>query len=134
MVSGIAISRMAVGPSSGRSLRLAAAAGPMREPATSGLARAAALAEELRLESAPGRGARVTMRFAAYRVRFDECDEIDLSDLDWLTPGMSRRVLESLRCDDPDVLFNLSPAMAVTVGRMLSGPTPEQSVQMALWS
>jgi CheY-like chemotaxis protein len=109
-------------------------AGPRRDPIESGLARANALAEELRIDSAPGRGARVELRFVAYRVTFDEDDVVDLSELDWFSPGMARRVLEALDRECTDTLFNLSPALAVSVGRMLTAPTLAQSEQQALWS
>ena len=109
-------------------------AGKIADPAESGLARAAALAEDLRLETAPGRGARVTLGFVVYRVQFDEDDVVDLSELDWLPPELARRVLKTLRSERADDLLNLSPALAVSVGRLLARPTQEQSVQKALWS
>ena len=56
---------------------------------------------------------------------------IDLSELDWLTPGMSRRVLEILRDEDSTDAFHLSPAMAVTVGRLLTGPIIEPTTTQA---
>ncbi len=113
---------------------LAAAAGPHRDTTEGGLARAGALAEDLRLESTPGGGTRVELRFVTSRVTFDEDDFVDLSELDWFSPGTARRVLETLRSERTDALFDLSPALAVTVGRLLSAPTAEQSVQKALWS
>jgi CheY-like chemotaxis protein len=109
-------------------------AGPRRDPLESGLARASALAEDLRVDSAPGSGTRVELRFAAVRVSFDEGDVVDLSELDWFSPGMARRVLESLDRSRPETLFNLSPALAVSVGRLLTAPTQAESAQKALWS
>ena len=106
----------------------------LRDPARSGLARAAALAEDLCIETAAGAGTAVDARFAVYRSGFDERGAIDLSELDWLTPGMSRRVLEILRTGNAEEAFHLSPAMAVTVGRLLSGPRPAPNAQEALWS
>jgi CheY-like chemotaxis protein len=106
----------------------------LRDPARSGLARAAALAEDLRIATAPGAGTAVDACFAVYRSAFDERGAIDLSELDWLTPGMSRRVLEILRAGRAEEAFHLSPAMAVTVGRLLSGARPLESAQEALWS
>jgi len=110
------------------------AAGAPHDPARSGLARACALSEALRIETAPGAGTTVELRFAAYRSSFDEHGAIDLSELDWLTPGMSRRVLEILRAEGAEGTFHLSPAMAVTVGRILTGAPAAASAQEALWS
>ena len=108
--------------------------GAPRDPARSGLARARALCEAMRIETAPGAGALLELRFAAYRTHFDEHGAIDLSELDWLTPGMSRKVLEVLRDEGAEGTFHLSPAMAVTVGRILTGAQPAPSAQEALWS
>jgi anti-sigma regulatory factor (Ser/Thr protein kinase) len=98
----------------------------------SGLGRAAALCEDLRVESAASRGTRVSLTFTAYRVEFDEDDTIDLSELDWLSPGLARRVLASIMGDSQEPLYNLSPALAVTVGRLLTGAAPRQLVEKAL--
>ena len=108
--------------------------GALRDPARSGLARATALSEALKIETAPGSGTALELRFSAYRTSFDEHGAIDLSELDWLTPGMSRRVLEILRDEGSEGTFNLSPAMAVTVGRLLTGAHAAPSAQEALWS
>jgi CheY-like chemotaxis protein len=105
-----------------------------RDPAESGLACAAALAEDLRVESAPGRGTRISLRFVAYKVQFDEDQVIDLAELDWLPPGLTRRVLETLRSERGDDLLNLSPSLAVSIGRLLAQPTRDQAAQKALWS
>lgn len=99
-----------------------------------GLARARALAEELRVESGAQTGTRVELEFTAWRVDFDEDDTIDLSELDWLPPALARRVLESLTGAGSEPLYNLSPALAVTVGRLLTGATPRQRAERALWS
>jgi anti-sigma regulatory factor (Ser/Thr protein kinase)/ActR/RegA family two-component response regulator len=113
---------------------IALALGPNVEGAARrGLSRAAALAEDLSIESAPGRGTRVTLAFASYRVQFDDEEAVDLSELDYLTPEMSKRVLAGLT-DECEPTYNLSPALAVSVGRMLAGPTVKQSVRKALWS
>lgn len=104
------------------------------DPAESGLARASALAEDIRVETAEGRGTRVTLGFVAYRVHFDEDQVIDLSELDWLPPSLTRRVLETLRSERGDDLLNLSPSLAVSIGRLLAKPTVDQVVQKALWS
>jgi len=102
--------------------------------AEGGLARARALAEDLRVESRPHGGTRVELGFVAYHVDFDDDDTIDLSELDWLPPALARRVLESLTGAGSEPLYNLSPALAVTVGRLLTGATPRQRAERALWS
>jgi anti-sigma regulatory factor (Ser/Thr protein kinase)/ActR/RegA family two-component response regulator len=99
-----------------------------------GLARAAALAEDVTVDSAPGQGARVTLRFAAYRVHFEGTDEaVDLCDLDHLSPEQARRVLRLLD-EDCDAPLHLSPAVAVTIGRLLAGPSVERKERSVLWS
>jgi CheY-like chemotaxis protein len=108
--------------------------GPLRDPIHSGLTRAAALAERLRVHSTVGRGTRVELCFSACRSGFDDRGAIDLTELDWLTPGMSRRVLEILRREPGGDAFNLSPAVAVTVGRLLSGPGAPSCTPATLWS
>ena len=105
--------------------------GELSDPARSGLARAASLSEKLRVDTLPGAGTRLELAFAAYRSTFDEKGAIDLSELDWLTPGMSRRVLEILRDEGSTDAFHLSPAMAVTVGRLLTGPIIEPTTTQA---
>ena len=99
-----------------------------------GLVRAAALSEDLRVESVAERGTRVTLRFAAFATEFQEANVIDLAELDYLTPEVARRLINELGEPDQETAFNLSPALAVTVGRLLSGPAHEQSAQQALWS
>jgi DNA-binding response OmpR family regulator len=99
-----------------------------------GLSRAAALSEELAIDSTPGEGTSVTLRFSASRVEFDEEAGIDLSELDYLTPDLARRVLHQVRQDDGSASFHLSPALAVVLGRLLSGPDPRTVLQKALWS
>lgn len=99
-----------------------------------GLARALALCESLHVESQPGSGTRVALRFASARTDFDEDGCVDLSELDFLLPNMSRRVLHALCKHDTADLYRLSPSLAVVVGRLLAGPDPKQVVQHALWS
>lgn len=110
------------------------AEGALDAPLFNGLARAMALSEDLELQTAPGEGTCVTLRFTVYRVDFDEESSIDLSELDFLTPDLSRRVLHALRKPEGNDLFQLSPALAVVIGRMLSGPDPRRSLEAALWS
>ncbi len=99
-----------------------------------GLARARALAEELEIESRPEGGTRVLLVFRASSVAFEEESGIDLSELDFLGPDLSRKVLHALREGREQDLFHLSPALAVVVGRLLAGPDPRRGVEQALWS
>jgi len=99
-----------------------------------GLARARALSEELQIESRPGGGTRVLLVFRASRVAFEEEGGIDLSELDFIGPELSRRMLHALREGRDADPFQLSPALAVVVGRLLAGPDPRPSIEKALWS
>ena len=100
-----------------------------------GLARASCLAEDMAIESAPGAGARIVARFQVARALFDEEEQVDLSELDFLTPDVTRQVLAACH-DDPDGAsrFVLSPALAVSLGRLLAGPDPRRVLRTALWS
>lgn len=99
-----------------------------------GLARAAALAESFDIDAYHDEGTTVCMSFAAYRVHFDEESHVDLSELDYLTPETTRRVLRALENKQAGELFHLSPALAVTIGRLLSSPTKDPKADHALWS
>jgi hypothetical protein len=99
-----------------------------------GLARARALSEELEVESRPEGGTRVQLVFRTSRVAFEDESGIDLSELDFIGPDLARRILQSLRDDTPQDLFQLSPALAVVVGRLLVGPDPRPRIEQALWS
>lgn len=90
-------------------------------PAQQGLARAAALADDLHVETSSGAGTQVTARFASHRVDFDEEGVVDLSEHDFFTPDLARRVLHAVKKEETAALFRLSPALAVSVGRMLAG-------------
>jgi len=103
-------------------------------PSDGGLARAAALAEDLRVTSEPGRGTRVTLRFQAWRADLDGEGEQDLTELDWLSPDLARRVLASVASSESATTYGLSPALAVTVGRLLAGASERQRAERALWS
>jgi len=107
----------------------------MTECRAGGLARVAALAEDVRIESAPGAGTRIQARFDVARALFDEEEQVDLSELDWLPPQVTREVLGACE-DDPDGAsrFVLSPALAVSLGRLLAGPDPRRVLRTALWS
>ncbi len=97
-----------------------------------GLERADALCERLRVDSSAGTGTRVELEFAVWPVRFDGDDWIDLSDLDWLPPSLSRKVVARLRDGQHESPFRLSPALAVTVGRLIAGPDPERELARSL--
>ena len=99
-----------------------------------GLARARALAEELEVESRPDGGTRVLLVFRVSRVVFEDESGIDLSELDFLGPELARRILQTLHEGKPEEIFQLSPALAVVVGRLLAGPDPRPSIEQALWS
>jgi CheY-like chemotaxis protein/anti-sigma regulatory factor (Ser/Thr protein kinase) len=99
-----------------------------------GLGRAMALSEDFEMHSAPDEGTCVTLHFTVFRVDFDDDASIDLTELDFLTPDLSRRVLHALRKPDTKDLFQLSPALAVVIGRLLAGPDQRRSVETALWS
>lgn len=83
-----------------------------------GLARASALAEGLRIDSSVGSGTRVELEFEVWPVRFEGEEIIDLSELDWLPPALTHKVLS--RLEKGESPFRLSPALAVTVGRLLA--------------
>lgn len=103
-------------------------------PLHSGLARAMAQSESLQVESKPGVGTRVVLRFAPASIAFDEGGAVDLTDHDYLSPDVARRVLHMLRRDETSTVHQLSPALAVVVGRLLSGPEPRAFVERVLWS
>jgi anti-sigma regulatory factor (Ser/Thr protein kinase) len=103
-------------------------------PLHSGLSRAISLAESLRIESAPGKGTRVDVRFAGTFVAFDEGRALDLCDEDFLMPDVARRVLHALRRPETAHVHELSPALAVVVGRLLAGPESRSLAERALWS
>ncbi len=98
-----------------------------------GLARAAALAEDLRFERRP-RGSEIVLTFEFPPVLFDEDTGIDLSDRDFLDPETTRRVLHAACTGQSADLFGISPALAVCIGRMLAVRTSAQTAQTALWS
>lgn len=106
----------------------------MTDARDGGLARVSALCEDLRLESGPA-GTTAHASFDVYRVRFDGEEGLDLSEHDWLAPETTRGLLDHLAGpDDERESLHLSPALAVTVGRLLAGPDPRRVLQTALWS
>lgn len=90
----------------------------LEETARAGLSRAAALSEGMRIDTQPNAGTYVELEFHASSAVFDEA-ELDLSDDDWLAGSLARRVLGSIATDTP---VTLSPALAVSVGRLLARP------------
>jgi anti-sigma regulatory factor (Ser/Thr protein kinase) len=106
----------------------------LARPLYSGLARASALSDGLAVDSKPGQGTTVVLRFAAASAVFDEDGAVDLTDHDFLAPDLARRVLHALRRHETSSLHQLSPALAVVVGRLLAGPEPRALVERALWS
>lgn len=105
----------------------------MTDARDGGLARVSALCEDLRLESGPD-GTTAHASFDVFRVRFDGEDGLDLSEHDWLAPETTRSLLDLLAGADAQHPLHLSPALAVTVGRLLAGPDPRRVLQTALWS
>lgn len=103
-------------------------------PLHSGLARAMSLCEDLSVESDPEQGTRVALRFRPGQVAFGDGGLLDLSDEDFLAPETARRLLHALRRPDTAHLHQLSPALAVVVGRLLAGPEPRVGAERALWS
>jgi DNA-binding response OmpR family regulator len=101
--------------------------------AKSGLARVAALTEDLTIRSSPDNGTRVRARFSVATADFDVEGRIDLTELDHLSPDTARELLTTL-AEDPHAPVVLSPALAVVVGRLLAGPDPRRVLQRALWS
>lgn len=101
--------------------------------AVSGLVRASALAENFKLSNRPEGGMRAVLEFNRASFLFADERGVDLSDLDYLEPLTARRLLASLG-DDAAPQFQLSPAIAVCVGRILSAAHPAKSPLAALRS
>lgn len=90
------------------------------DTAANGLARALALAEDMVVATAPGRGTRATLRFTPWSGELVDESVVDLSDSDWTTPETARRVLDAVAVDEQGVAVHLTPALAVVVGRLLA--------------
>ena len=56
---------------------------------------------------------------------------VDLSDLDFFAPATSKELLATLN-EEPDAPVMLSPALAVVVGRLLTGPDPRRVLRSTL--
>jgi hypothetical protein len=106
----------------------------LARPLYSGLARATVLSDGLAIESKIGGGTTVVLRFAAASAAFGGDGSVDLTDHDFLTPDIARRVLHTLRRHETSSTHQLSPALAVVVGRLLAGPEPRALLERALWS
>ena len=106
----------------------------LARPLYSGLARATVLSDGLAIESKLGGGTTVVLRFASASAAFGGDGAVDLTDHDFLTPDVARRVLHTLRRHETSATHQLSPALAVVVGRLLAGPEPRALVERALWS
>ena len=99
-----------------------------------GLDRATALTEGMDITSAIGEGTEVSLRVTIFRADFDDNQRVDLSELDFFTPQTSRRVLDIVREQDAGSFIELSPSLAVVLGRLLSGPSQRAAVSASLWS
>jgi anti-sigma regulatory factor (Ser/Thr protein kinase) len=99
-----------------------------------GLDRAASLVEGLDITSSAGEGTEVTLRVSIFRADFDEGHQVDLSELDFFTPNTSEQVLSVVGEEQGSSYLDLSPALAVVLGRLLSGPRQRTAASVALWS
>lgn len=98
-----------------------------------GLARAATLAERMRIESG-AQGTAVELGFDLTPSLFEEERELALTELDWLDPVTARTALRAIRRGDAQSACELSPAVAAALGRLLAGRNPLQQQNAALWS
>jgi hypothetical protein len=102
-----------------------ASAGPFERLRAVSLARARALCESLHLRRG-SRGPCVTLGFDLHPVLFGE-DELDFSELDYLSSEGTQRLLEVLDDDELSGRACIPPALAVTIGRLLSAFDRPQS-------
>lgn len=100
---------------------------------STGLGRAHALSDHMKVVSEGGYGTEVSMHFRVSAVEFDDESRIDLSDLDFFVPATSKELLTTLS-EQPDAPIVLSPALAVVVGRLLMGPGSNRVLESALRS
>lgn len=108
--------------------------GALPSHATSGgLTRCAALCDDFACRSTPN-GTLVELRFELARASFAEDAYAELSERDWLTPAQARRALRLAREGRAGDALNLSPALAVAIGRLLAGCSSERLRHAALWS
>jgi len=83
-----------------------------------GIQRVTALSEECRLSS-NAKGTYVELYFELTPVRFDE-ETDEFGEVDYLDPERARELLLALR-EDGEQLRSISPALALTIGRLLDG-------------
>jgi DNA-binding response OmpR family regulator len=100
----------------------------------SGLDRALSLSEGLDVISTPGTGTEASLRVTIFRSDFDNGDQVDLTELDFFTPTTSRKVLGLVREQDAGSYLDLSPSLAVVIGRLLSGPSQRATLKASLWN
>ncbi len=99
-----------------------------------GLARAAALVERLTLEpSASGSGTLVRLELDGRAVRWDLEGGEDLTEQDFLEPEQTKRVLATIRALPEAPEIQLSPSLALVVGRLLAGAPQRVRVEQGLW-
>ena len=99
-----------------------------------GLDRAASLVEGLDITSASEEGTEVTLRLSIFSADFDEGHQVDLSELDFFCPQTTEQVLSVVREEQGSSYLELSPALAVVLGRLLSGPSQRAAASVSLWS
>jgi DNA-binding NarL/FixJ family response regulator len=85
-----------------------------------------ALSEDLSLATHANLGTHVGMRFSAHRTHFDEDQRTDFEDFDFLGPDHVRALLDDIESPNGHEIVHLSPALAVTIGRLLAGPSPDR--------
>ncbi len=94
----------------------------LHSQAGGGLTRMASLSEDVSMVSHPTFGTSLRLSFSVHRARFSEQESTEFEDFDFLAPDHVRSLLHGLGDGhNPDVV-HLSPAVAVTVGRLLAGP------------
>ncbi len=87
-----------------------------------GLARMASLCEDHSFASHATLGTHVNLRFSVHRTQFSEDECTDYEDFDFLVPDHVRALLLDMQGPEQMEVVHLSPAIAVTVGRLLAGP------------
>jgi anti-sigma regulatory factor (Ser/Thr protein kinase) len=92
--------------------------------AQGGFSRMSALSESLSIATHPSLGTHIGLRFSAHRTSFDEEQRTDFEDFDFLGPDHVRALLDDIENPNGHDLVHISPALAVTIGRLLAGPNP----------
>ncbi len=91
-----------------------------------GLSRICALSEDLSIATHTHLGTHLGLRFSAHRTHFDEDECTDFEDFDFLGPDHVRTLLDDFEGPNSPEIVHLSPALAVTIGRLLAGPSPDR--------